>query len=188
MAKGNLKVRVTGEYKGDHVIIKDALNTTLEVLNEILKQEALRCLQEMAKGNLDVAVTGQYQGDFAIIKEAINTTINDLNEILSQVSVAIDQVNTGARQVSDSSQASQVQGMLSKFKLKRHGENFAQGGPSAGIYPYVSQRRVQHLEDRNHMQKEVEKGIAKVAATSSAGANVKPEDIISLDDTDYGKF
>ena len=403
MAKGNLKVRVTGEYKGDHVIIKDALNTTLEVLNEILKQEALRCLQEMAKGNLDVSVTGQYQGDFAIIKEAINTTINDLNEILSQVSVAIDQVSTGARQVSDSSQAlsqgaaesassmeqitssmqeinaqtrqnadnavqanqlatqassyaekgneqmahmiramndinesatsiskiikaideiafqtnllalnaaveaaragkhgkgftvvaeevrnlaqrsakaaketaemiegsikktevgtkiaeetsraleeivlgvtkitdliseiasaskeqalgigqinqglsqvdqvtqhnsanseelasaseemssqaSQVQGMLGKFKLKRHGENFAAGGLPAGIYPYVSQRRVQHLEGRNYMQKEVETAIAKVAATSSAGANVKPEDIISLDDTDYGKF
>ncbi|MFZ5645358.1 MAG: methyl-accepting chemotaxis protein [Bacillota bacterium] len=105
MAKGNLDVKVAGDYKGDHAIIKDALNTTLGVLNEILKKEAVRCLEEMAKGNLDVAVTGQYQGDFAIIKNALNTTINDLNKILSQVSVAIEQVSAGAQQVSDSSQS-----------------------------------------------------------------------------------
>jgi HD-GYP domain-containing protein (c-di-GMP phosphodiesterase class II) len=32
MAKGNLNVAVTGDYKGDHAIIKDALNTTLGAL------------------------------------------------------------------------------------------------------------------------------------------------------------
>lgn len=105
MAEGNLDVRVNGQYRGDHAIIKDALNTTLEALNAIIKKEAVRCLQEIAKGNLNVEVTGNYKGDYAIIKDALNTTINDLNEIISQVSIAIEQVNTGARQVSDSSQA-----------------------------------------------------------------------------------
>jgi len=105
MAEGNLDVRMTGKYQGDHAIIKDALNTTLEALNEIIKKEAVRCLQEISKGNLDIAVTGNYKGDYAIIKDALNTTVNDLNEILSQISIAIEQVNTGAQQVSDSSQA-----------------------------------------------------------------------------------
>ena len=30
MAKGNLNVNVTGEYKGDHAVIKDALNDTIK--------------------------------------------------------------------------------------------------------------------------------------------------------------
>ncbi len=105
MAEGDLDVRMNGKYQGDHAIIKDALNSSLEALNEIIKKEAVRCLQEMAKGNLDVAVTGNYKGDYGIIKEALNASVNDLNEILSQINVAIEQVNTGAQQVSDSSQA-----------------------------------------------------------------------------------
>ncbi|GBF35104.1 methyl-accepting chemotaxis protein I [Desulfocucumis palustris] len=402
MSKGHLEVRVTGKYQGDHAIIKDALNTTLEALNEILKKETLRCLQEMAKGNLDVAVTGQYQGDFAVIKEALNTTIYDLNQILSQVSVAMVQVSTGAQQVSDasqtlsqaaaesassmeqitssmqeinaqtrqnadnavqanqlatqargnaekgneqmaqmvramndinesasniskiikaideiafqtnllalnaaveaaragkhgkgftvvaeevrnlaqrsaraaketaemiegsikktevgtriaeetsgaleeivlgvtritdliseiasaskeqalgigqinqglnqmdqvtqqnsanseelasaseemSSQALQVKEMLNKFKLQRHGGNFAAEEPSAGRHPQASRRRVQPPEVRGNTR-EVKTSMAEAAATSSAGADIRPEDIISLDDTDYGKF
>jgi methyl-accepting chemotaxis protein len=105
MAEGDLDVRMNGKYQGDHAIIKDALNSSLEALNEIIKKEAVRCLQEMAKGNLDVAVTGNYKGDYGIIKEALNASVNDLNEILGQINVAIEQVNTGAQQVSDSSQA-----------------------------------------------------------------------------------
>ncbi len=105
MAEGNLSTRVTGKYQGDHAIIKDALNTTLEALNNIIEKEAIRCLQEIAKGNLSVAVTGNYKGDYGVMKDALNTTIEDLNETLSQVAIAIEQVNTGAQQVSDSSQA-----------------------------------------------------------------------------------
>ncbi|TEB04924.1 Methyl-accepting chemotaxis protein II [Pelotomaculum schinkii] len=105
MADGNLDVRVAGNYKGDHAIIKNALNTTLEALNKIIKEEAVRCLQEIAEGNLDVAITGDYKGDYACIKDALNKTVNDLNESLGQISIAIEQVNTGAWQVSESSQA-----------------------------------------------------------------------------------
>ncbi|NLI12198.1 MAG: methyl-accepting chemotaxis protein [Peptococcaceae bacterium] len=105
MAEGNLSIRVNGNYQGDHAIIKEALNSTLEELNEIIKKEAVRCLQEVAKGNLDVAVTGNYKGDYGIMKDALNRTIEDLNETLSQIAIAIEQVNTGAQQVSDSSQA-----------------------------------------------------------------------------------
>ena len=105
MSNGNLDVRVKGDYQGDLAIIKNALNTSLDSLNEILKKEAVQCLQEMAKGNLDVAVTGDYKGDYGLIKDALNTSVSDLNEILAQIAIAIEQVNTGAQQVSDSSQA-----------------------------------------------------------------------------------
>jgi methyl-accepting chemotaxis protein len=38
VAQGNLTAYITGEYAGDHAKLKDALNTTLDSLNEILNQ------------------------------------------------------------------------------------------------------------------------------------------------------
>jgi methyl-accepting chemotaxis protein len=38
MAKGDLNVAVTGDYKGDHAIMKDAMNQTLDSMNELLGQ------------------------------------------------------------------------------------------------------------------------------------------------------
>ncbi|HEX9061949.1 MAG TPA: methyl-accepting chemotaxis protein [Clostridia bacterium] len=36
MSKGNLQVSVTGNYSGDHAIIKDAINNTIVAFNEVL--------------------------------------------------------------------------------------------------------------------------------------------------------
>ncbi len=105
MAEGNLDVRVTGDYLGDHAMIKDALNTTLEAMNNIFKKELIRCLQEVSEGNVHARINGEYKGDFAVIKDAFNFATNQFGEILNQVAVAIEQVNNGALQVSDSSQA-----------------------------------------------------------------------------------
>lgn len=41
MARGNLTVSVTGDYKGDHSVMKEALNNTLTALNNILGQVAI---------------------------------------------------------------------------------------------------------------------------------------------------
>ena len=38
IAEGNLKATVNGEYKGDHAIIKESINTTFNSINEILGQ------------------------------------------------------------------------------------------------------------------------------------------------------
>ena len=38
LSKGNLTTQVKGDYKGDHAIMKDALNNTLDSLNDILGQ------------------------------------------------------------------------------------------------------------------------------------------------------
>lgn len=49
MSKGNLKVKVVGDYKGDHTIIKNALNTMAEgILNHI--EETSEVLLHMSKG------------------------------------------------------------------------------------------------------------------------------------------
>ena len=49
LSKGNLKSKVTGDYKGDHAILKNALNSSLETLNEYVG-EISRVLSSMSTG------------------------------------------------------------------------------------------------------------------------------------------
>ncbi|MEW6574650.1 MAG: MCP four helix bundle domain-containing protein, partial [Bacillota bacterium] len=58
MAKGNLDVAVTGDYQGDHAIMKNALNTTVEALNEILSQVAV-AVDQVAGGSQQIASSSQ---------------------------------------------------------------------------------------------------------------------------------
>ncbi len=102
MAEGNLSVKVTGDYRGDHAIIKNALNTTIDMLP---LKEAILVLKEMANGNLTVKMTSEYKGDALEMKNAINDTVDSMNEILGQVKTTVDEVTNGAMQVSDASTA-----------------------------------------------------------------------------------
>ena len=102
MANGNLKARVTGDYKGDHAEIKNALNSTLDSIGSVI-QEITYILNEMANSNLDVKTKIEYKGDFEEIKEALDLIIESLNDVLGDVNAATDQVASGARQLSNSS-------------------------------------------------------------------------------------
>lgn len=102
MAEGNLAVRVSGNFKGDHAVLKDSLNETLDSLP---LQETMSVMQEMADGNLTVRMNGTYKGDSLKLKNAVNDTIEALNEILSNVSTTVEEVTRAAMQVSDTSTA-----------------------------------------------------------------------------------
>jgi len=102
MANGNLKARVTGDYKGDHAEIKNALNSTLDSIGSVI-QEITYILNEMANSNLDVKTKIEYKGDFEEIKEALDLIIESLNDVLGDVNAATDQVASGSRQLSNSS-------------------------------------------------------------------------------------
>jgi len=104
MAKGNLSVRVEGQYKGAYAVIKDALNSTIDTLDSYLK-EITFLLGQVAQGNLDVEITREYVGDFVEMKTSINGIVESLNHMLREIYNAAEQVAAGARQVSDSSQS-----------------------------------------------------------------------------------
>ncbi|MGI6707492.1 MAG: HAMP domain-containing methyl-accepting chemotaxis protein [Clostridia bacterium] len=104
LAKGNLSVRVEGEYKGDYTVIKDALNSTIDTLSSYL-QEINLLLAEVAQGDLNVEITREYVGDFVEMKTSINGIVESLNQMLREIYNAAEQVAAGARQVSDSSQS-----------------------------------------------------------------------------------
>ncbi|MGE5415209.1 MAG: methyl-accepting chemotaxis protein, partial [Acidobacteriota bacterium] len=104
MAKGNLQIRVTGNYKGDHAQIKDALNDTIDSVKGYIN-EVSNVLNEMANGNLDVSIQSEFRGDFIAMKDSINMIINAFNEVMEEINTAANQVASGSNQVSDSSQS-----------------------------------------------------------------------------------
>jgi methyl-accepting chemotaxis protein len=61
LAKGNLSARVNGDYKGDHAIIKNALNSSLETLNEYVG-EISRVLSSMSSGDLTIEIKKAFNG------------------------------------------------------------------------------------------------------------------------------
>ena len=58
MAKGDLTVSVTGNYQGDHAIMKESLNSTLAALNDILGQVAV-ATEQIASGSQQVSDSSQ---------------------------------------------------------------------------------------------------------------------------------
>ena len=104
LAKGNLSVSVSSEFKGDFALIKTALNETIDTLKGYIS-DITYVLGEMAEGELTVNIDSEYVGDFAAIKKAINKSIASFNSVLVEINAAAEEVSGGTEQVSDSSQA-----------------------------------------------------------------------------------
>ncbi|MBF4693792.1 methyl-accepting chemotaxis protein [Fusibacter ferrireducens] len=104
VAEGNLGIRVKGDYKGDHAAIKNALNTTIDSLVSYINEIA-HVLARMSDGDFTVNVRIDFKGDFIKIKMALETILESFNSVLGEIGIAAEQVNTGANQVSASSQS-----------------------------------------------------------------------------------
>ncbi|MBC3797611.1 methyl-accepting chemotaxis protein [Acetobacterium tundrae] len=104
MAHGNLKVEVTGTYRGGFDQLKQLVNGMVSQLNVIIGDIAYR-IGEMAKGNLNIENAQEYQGDFINISNALNGIIGSLNPVMQDIYNSAEQVSSGAGQVSDGSQA-----------------------------------------------------------------------------------
>ena len=104
LSRGNLGVRVEGEYEGDHAIIKRALNTTIDTLRAHIG-EVDTVLGRVAEGDLTNGIEEQFVGDFESLKVSINRIVGSLSTVLYDINLAAQQVASGTKQVSDGSQA-----------------------------------------------------------------------------------
>ncbi len=104
VARGNLHTKMEGDYKGDHAEIKNALNETIDNLQSYVG-EISEVLAEMGNRNMDQNITAEYKGDFIAIKDSLNNISVSLSQALSEINEAAEQVASGAKQVSDASQA-----------------------------------------------------------------------------------
>ena len=108
MAEGNLDVAVTGEYKGDHAIIKDALNTTITSISDILSQFTA-AVDQLAAGSRQVSESSQSLSQGASESaSAVEETTASMHEMASQTKLNAE--NAG--------QASQLTGIAKESAEK----------------------------------------------------------------------
>lgn len=103
LSKGNLDVSVTGDFKGDFALVKNALNDTIKTLKEYIG-EITSALEKISNGILDAGIETEYRGDFIVLKDSINMSLDSFNGVLKDIDLAAQEVANGTMQLSSGSQ------------------------------------------------------------------------------------
>lgn len=152
-----------------------------------IAEETSKALEEIVQGTAKVT---DLIGEIASASKEQAVGIGQINEGLNQVDQVTQQNSAGSEELAAaseemSSQAAMVKQMLEKFKLRKQG--FA-GAPAviATTRTQAAQSRPEQKKTWDSKNKPVKRGFLEVAATNDAG--VKPYEIISLNDAEFGNF
>jgi methyl-accepting chemotaxis protein len=100
MAKGDLMAQMTGDYKGDHAVMKTALNATLTSLNEILAQAKVAA-EQVNTGAAQVSDSSQ----------ALSQGATKQASSLEEVTASMNEIGAQTKQnAENASQANQLAG------------------------------------------------------------------------------
>ena len=102
LSVGDFAKRVSGDYKGNFLKMKNACNTTVSNIVSYI-DEITSVLENISKNNLNQEISREYVGSFSNIKNALNSIITSLNSVIGNIASAADQVASGSRQISESS-------------------------------------------------------------------------------------
>ncbi len=97
MAEGNLNTEVTGDYKGDHAIMKTALNTTIESLNDILNQVNV-AVEQVNSGSQQVSDSSQS------LSQGATEQASSLEEVTSSITQVGSQTKLNAENATQANQ------------------------------------------------------------------------------------
>jgi methyl-accepting chemotaxis protein len=97
MAKGNLDVEVKGSYQGDHAVIKESLNVTLDSLNNILNQVSLAT-------DMVAAGAGQVSNSSQSLSRAATESASSLEQITASMHELTSQTKMNAENAVQASQ------------------------------------------------------------------------------------
>ena len=102
VSAGDFNHMMNGSYKGDFHEIKESINTTVTNIASYIN-EISGVLNALANNDLNQDIKREYVGKFLDIKTALLKIIAEFNIIISSISSASDQVDSGAKMVSESS-------------------------------------------------------------------------------------
>ncbi|MCB0281239.1 MAG: PAS domain-containing protein [Calditrichae bacterium] len=103
MVKGNLRVRMEGDYKGDHAKMKSALNQTLDSLNNILNQVAIAANQ-VSDGSQQVSDSSQ----------AVSQGATEQASSLEETSASMTEIGTQSKQNAENASEANKIAVVSK--------------------------------------------------------------------------
>ncbi|MCB1157591.1 MAG: HAMP domain-containing protein [Leptospiraceae bacterium] len=108
LSHGNLDVSVDGTYHGDHAIIKNSLNATIDSFNELIS-EILNAAEQILVSSKQVADSSQS------LSQGSTEQASSVDEITSTLRAIEEQANLNAKMAEDvSQQANEVKGQALK--------------------------------------------------------------------------
>lgn len=97
MSNGNLNVEVKGNYQGDHAIIKDALNGTIDAMNDILGQVSV-AVEQVSAGSREIATSSQ------ALSQGATESASAVEEISASMQEMGSQTNQNAENATQANQ------------------------------------------------------------------------------------
>jgi methyl-accepting chemotaxis protein len=97
VAAGNLNHRVTAEGRGELLLLKENINSTLTSLGSL--NEIVRVAEALARGDLTQSITGNYPGVFGQVTVSMNNTAENLKNLISNVHNAAEMINAAAKEI-----------------------------------------------------------------------------------------
>jgi methyl-accepting chemotaxis protein len=93
MAEGNMTKEMTGEYRGDHAVLKNALNSTLQSINAALSQ-VIATSNQVLQGSQQVSAASQALSQGATEQAAsLEEISSSMHEIASQTNLNAENAN-----------------------------------------------------------------------------------------------
>ncbi|MCL2564417.1 MAG: methyl-accepting chemotaxis protein [Defluviitaleaceae bacterium] len=178
LSRGDFSAKVVGDYNGDFLQMKNAVNNTIETLSLYI-DEITRDLAAMSGGDLTTVITNEYVGSFGPIKESLNNITVSLNKTMSEISSASDQVLTGAKQISMSAQelangaqeqASSVQELNATIDVIN--QQTRQNADNAVEASDLSNKSTVNAQEGNEAMKRMLKAMTQIKESSSDISNI----------------
>jgi len=152
-----------------------------------IAEETSKALEEIVLGTAKVTdLIGEIAAaskEQAVGIGQINESLNQFDQVTQQNSASSEELAAASEEMS--SQAAMVKQMLGRFKLRKQSLTGEQLGMIPAAANQAQQLRVQK-QSLGDYSTPVKAGMREAAAAREAG--LKPEDIISLNDVEFGNF
>ena len=164
--------KVTGDYMGDFLAIKNDWNEYISVLPDYMK-EISDCLSVISGGNLTRTITMEFEGDYDGVRQSINNIATSLHKAMSDIQSASVQVLSGAKQIATSAQelangaqeqASSVEELNATIDILN--QQTQQNADSASAASELSTRSTANAQEGNASMREMLSAMAQIKDSS----------------------
>lgn len=100
ISKGDLSVKVKGDYQGSISVLKKNVNLTVDTLNNVIYNISVYT-EKIAGGDINLSSLPSYSGDFNKISVSLNAIVDSLNQTINSISKASEEIAAGSIQIAD---------------------------------------------------------------------------------------